>query len=73
LELLIAKAFLPDRIFADHGLRLDDDQGFEPAFPQPAEDNPEQPIEAIQFGPRVLPLEDGELLAKRATASRASL
>src|SRR6516164_8877428 len=46
------------------GLRLDDDQGFGPAFPQPAEDNPEQPIEAIQFGPRLLPLEDGELLAK---------
>ena len=48
----------------NHGLRLDDDQGFEPAFPKPAEDNPEQPIEAIQFGPRLLPLEDGELLAK---------
>ena len=48
----------------NHGLRLDDDQGFGPALPQPAEDNPEQPIEAIQFGPGLLPLEDGELLAK---------
>jgi len=48
----------------NHGLRLDDDQGFGPALPQPAEGNPEQPIEAIQFGPGLLPLEDGELLAK---------
>lgn len=48
----------------NHSLRLDDDQGFGPALPQPAEDNPEQPIEAIQFGPGLLPLEDGELLAK---------
>ena len=37
---------------------------FRPALPQPAEGNPEQPIEAIQFGPGLLPLEDGELLAK---------
>jgi hypothetical protein len=48
----------------NHGLRLDDDEGFGPALPQPAEDHPEQPIEAIQFGPGLLPLEDGELLAK---------
>ena len=48
----------------NHGLRLDDDQGFGPALPQPAEGNPEQPIEAIQFGPGLLPLEDGELLAQ---------
>jgi len=46
------------------GLRLDDDQGFGPTLPQPAEDNPEQPIEAIQFVLGALPLEDGELLAK---------
>jgi len=45
----------------NHGLRLDDDQGFGPALPQPAEDNPEQPIEAIQFGPGLLPLEDGRV------------
>src|SRR2546430_17287638 len=37
---------------------------FPPSPPQPAEGNPEQPIEAIQFGPGLLPLEDGELLAK---------
>lgn len=48
----------------NHGLRLDDDQGGRPALPQPAEHDPEQPIEAIQFGPGLLPLEDGELLAK---------
>ena len=48
----------------NHGLRLDDDQGFGPALPQPAEHNPEQPIEAIQFGPGLFSLEDGELLAK---------
>jgi len=28
------------------------------------EHDPEEPIEAIQFGPGLLPLEDGELLAK---------
>ena len=48
----------------NHGLRLDDDQGLGPAIPQPTEHNPEQPIEAIQFGTRLLPLENGELLAK---------
>ena len=48
----------------NHGLRLDDDQGFGPALPEPAENNPEHPIEAIQFGPGLFPLEDGELLAK---------
>ena len=46
------------------GLRLDEDQGFGPALPQPAEHNPKQPIEATQFGPGLLPLEDSELLAK---------
>jgi hypothetical protein len=45
-------------------LRRDDDQGFGPALPQRAEDNPEHRIEAIQFGPGLVPLEDGELLAK---------
>jgi hypothetical protein len=45
-------------------LRRDDDQGFGPALPQPAEDNPEHRIEAIQFGPGLVPLEDGELPAK---------
>ena len=48
----------------NHGLRLDDDQGFGPAIPQPAERNSEQPIDAIQFGAGLLPYEDGELLAK---------
>ena len=33
-------------------------------LPQPAEHDPEQPIEAIQFGSGPLPPEDGELLAK---------
>ena len=48
----------------NHGLRLTDDQGFGPALPQPAEYNPEQPIKAVNFGPGLLPLEGGELLAK---------
>ena len=48
----------------NHGLRLDEDQGFRPALPQPTEHNPEQPIEATQLGPGLLPLQDGELLAK---------
>ena len=48
----------------NHSLRRDDDQGFGPALPQPAEHDPEQPIEAMQFGSGLLPLEDGELLAK---------
>ena len=33
-------------------------------MPKPAEHNPEQPIEAIQFEAGLLPLEDSELLAK---------
>jgi hypothetical protein len=37
---------------------------FHTSLPQPAEGNPEQLIEAIQFGPGLVPLEDGELLAK---------
>lgn len=49
----------------NHGLRLHDDQGFAPALPQPAEDNPE----AADRGDPVWagglrPFEDGELLAK---------
>ena len=48
----------------NHGLRRDDYQGFGPALPQPAENNPEKPIETIQFGPGLFPLENGELLAK---------
>ena len=48
----------------NHGLRLDEDQGFGPALPPPAEHNPEQPIEATQLGPGLLPLQDGDLLAK---------
>ena len=48
----------------NHGFRLDEDQGFGPALPEPAKDNPEQPIGAIQSGAGLLPLEDGELLAK---------
>ena len=49
----------------NHRLWLDDDQGLGPAIPQPTEHNPEQPIEAIQFGTGLLPLENGELLTKR--------
>ena len=48
----------------NHGLRLDDDQGFGPALPEPAEANPEQAIGAIQFGAGLLPRKDGALLAK---------
>jgi hypothetical protein len=33
-------------------------------MPQPAQHNPEQPIEAIQSGTGLLALEDSELLAK---------
>ena len=47
-----------------HRLRLDYDQGLGPARPQTAERNPEQPIEVMQLGTGLLPLEDGELLTK---------
>jgi hypothetical protein len=49
---------------ANHGFRLDNDQGVGPARPQSAERNPEQPIEPIQFRARLLPLKHGKLLAK---------
>jgi len=41
-----------------------DDQGLGPTGPQSTERNPEQPIEAVQLGTGLLPLEHGELLTK---------
>src|SRR4051794_14773076 len=46
------------------GPRLNDDRGFDPALPQRGEHDPKQPIEPMQFGSGLFPLEYGELLAK---------
>ena len=47
-----------------HSLRLHDDQGLAPSRPYSPEHNPEQPVETMQSGPGLLPLENSELLAE---------
>ena len=48
----------------DKGFRIDDDQNAASGGPQPAQENPDHPILNAQSGPRVLSLEDSELLPK---------
>ena len=48
----------------DDGFRFHNDQGLGPTRPELAERNPKQPIEAVQFGTRLFPLPNSELLAK---------
>ena len=48
----------------DHGLRSYDDQRVGPTWPYPSQRNPEQPIETLQSGARLLPLIYGELLSE---------
>jgi hypothetical protein len=47
-----------------NGFRFHNDQGLGPTRPQLAERNPKQPIEAVQFGTGLFPLQNSELLAK---------
>jgi len=54
----------PSAMPGHHGLRLHDDQRFDPARPDAAEHNPEQPVETLQTGTGLLPLENAELLAQ---------
>src|SRR5713101_6771133 len=46
------------------GFWFHNDQGLGPTSPQLAERNPKQPIEAVQFGTRLFPLQNSELLTK---------
>jgi hypothetical protein len=46
------------------GFRFHNDQGLGPTGPQLAECNPKQPIEVVQFGTRLFPLQNSELLTK---------
>ena len=48
----------------DDGFRFYDDQNAAPRGPQPAKENPEHPIVEPESRPRVLSLEDTELLPK---------
>jgi hypothetical protein len=46
----------------NHSLWADDNEGLLPTRPKPVRENPEEPIEHVQPGPRVFALENGELL-----------
>jgi hypothetical protein len=48
----------------DYRVRLDENESFGPVIPNTPNDNPEQPIELIQFGARPFPFVNGKLLAK---------
>lgn len=49
---------------ADDGLRLHDDQDVAPAWPQTAECRPEESVQRVQYRPRPLAFENGDLLSK---------
>ena len=49
---------------ADHGLGLDDDQDVGPAGPKVAEGGPEESVQGVQYWPRPLAFEHGELLTE---------
>jgi hypothetical protein len=49
---------------ADHGLGLDDDQDVGPAGPKVAEGGPEASVQGVQYGPRPLAFEHGDLLTE---------
>jgi hypothetical protein len=46
----------------NHSLWANDNEGLLPTRPKPVRENPEEPIEHVQPGPRVFALENGELL-----------
>lgn len=48
----------------DYRVGLDQNESFGPVAPNTPNDNPEQPVELIQLGARLLPFVNGELLAK---------
>ena len=50
---------------AGDGVRVDDHQCVRPAGPNLSEQDPEQPVQPMQAGAHPLPLEHGNLLAKR--------
>jgi hypothetical protein len=50
---------------SNDGIRLNDDQGFLPAFPQSGKLDPEHSIRFSQAPVGVSPSEDGELLSQR--------
>ena len=51
----------------NNGFRFHNDQGLDPTGPQVTERNPKQPIEAVQFGTGLFPLQNSELLAKSSS------
>ncbi len=50
---------------AGDGLRAYDQEGSPPAGPEPAQENPEEPIDVSQFRPWVAGLQRKDLLAER--------
>ena len=52
-------------IFAEHNrFRRDNDERLLPLRPEPTDGNPEELVQEAEAGPRISPLQDGELLAK---------
>ena len=49
---------------ADHGVGFHENQDVRPAGPTLAERRPEEPVPGVQFWPRPLPLQHGDLLAE---------
>ena len=49
---------------ADHGSRFHENQDIRPAGPPLAEWRPEEPVQGVQFWPRPLPFQHGDLLSE---------
>ena len=49
---------------AGHGVGHDNDEHVLPAGPVAAEGDPEEPVQRVQYGPRSLAFEHGDLLAE---------
>ena len=49
---------------ADDGFWFDDDENVTPAGPETAEGCPEEPVDGVQWWPRALAFEHGELLTE---------
>ena len=60
----ISRTGVPGAMPGDYRVRLDENESFGPITPDPPNDNPEQPIESIQLGARVLAFVNRKLLAK---------
>ena len=49
---------------ANHGVRLNNDEGLDPTWPAVAQDGPEQSVEGVQLGTRMFSFEYRDLLTQ---------